>query len=445
LVRETRPARGVAALQPLAFGALAVLATGCGEAADASEIPDDGSRGAASLWGGEHRLEAPDSAEIDQFGYAVALAEGRALVGAYGETLYQGAAYVFAREGDGWLEEQKLFPGEGVEGDSFGWSVSLGAERLLIGAPARASQRGAAYVFVRDGDSWLEEQVLAASDGMEGDQFGWSVSLFEDRALVGAFSRGGSRGASYLFHLTDGVWLEEQVLVANDGAESDLFGYAVALSASGALIGAPGNESAKGAAYLFTPGDTSWQIRAKLTADHGVEDGYLGISVSLAAGRALVGASSDESLRGAAYVFADSDGSFREEQKLAASDGAPGHRFGNALALGVDRALVGAYASDDSRGAAYAFAFSDGSWSERQKLVASDGISSDFFGWSVAMDADHVILGAHYDDVLRGAAYVYSLGLGQGEGCSADDACASGYCVDRRCSDGPRAVPSGGS
>ncbi len=364
------------------------------------------------MWGGERRLEAPDSAEIDQFGYAVSLAAERAAVGSYGESLYRGAAYLFAPAGDAWAPEQKLVPSDGAPGDSFGWSVSLGAERLLVGAYAQQSHRGAAYVFVRSGDAWLEEQRLVASDGAPGDSFGWSVSLSGDRALVGAFARGSSRGAAYIFRLNDGVWIEEQKLVANEGTENDMFGYSVALTPSEALIGAPGSDEARGAAHVFVLDDGAWAEAAKLTASFGALDDYFGISVSLVDDRALVGAYWDESLRGAAYVFFRTDGSFREEQKLAASDGAPGYRFGNAVALGADRALVGAYGSDDSRGAAYAFAFTDGTWSERQKLVASDGISSDFFGWSLAVDVDRALVGAHYDDVLRGAAYAYSLGPG---------------------------------
>jgi hypothetical protein len=408
------------------LGALVVLAVGCGDSRVAGAAP--GRPRAELSWGREQRLEANDAAELDQFGYSVSLSENRALVGAYGEGLYRGAAYVYVREGSSWIHEQKLFAGDGVEGDSFGWSVSLDGDRLLVGAYAHDSGRGAAYVFVRNGSAWSEEQKLFAGDGAEGDSFGWSVSLSKDHALVGAFAKESSRGAAYVFGSSDGTWLEQQRLVANDGLEGDMLGYSVSLSGSAALVGSLGHAESRGAASLFTREGGVWAETAELTAGDGAGGDQFGISVSLAPPRALVGAYSAESFRGAAYVFAESDGAFREVQRLTASDGAPGHRFGNAVSLGTDHALVGAYSSDDARGATYSFVRVDGdSWSERQKLVASDGLVSDFFGWSVAVAGDGLLVGAHYDDVLRGAAYVYSLAP------SDDEACVVGTASDGGC------------
>jgi hypothetical protein len=149
----------------------------------------------------------------------------------------------------------------------------------------------------------------------------------------------------------------------------------------------------------------------------------------------LVGAYWDDERRGAAYVFVRDGDSWNEEQKLVAGDGAAGHRFGGAVSLGTDRALVGAYARDAGRGAAYVFALSDDTWSEESLLVASDGINNDLFGWSVALAEDRALVGAYYDDNLRGAAYAFSPGLGIGAPCLAGDECTSGVCVDDVCCD----------
>jgi hypothetical protein len=417
----------IVAISWLALAASVASVAGC------SEGPGVGTSGAGSVitasgWGAERRVEASDSAELDQFGYSVSLAGNRALVGAYGESLYAGAAYVYSRNGAALREEQKLFASDAVESDSFGWSVSLGVERLLIGAYGHDSKRGAAYVFVRDGDSWSEEQKLVASDGAEGDAFGWSVSLSDDDALIGAYGAEKTRGAAYVFRRIGGAWVEEQKVVAADSVEGDMLGYSVSLRHGAALVGAPGSLEASGAAYVFTRGNDSWAQGAKLAAGDRTAGAQLGISVSLDAARALVGAYSDESLRGAAYLFVGTGDSWSEEQKLTASDGAPGHRFGNAVALDSQRALVGAYASDDSRGSVYFFSRADDAWGQRQRLVASDGVESDFFGWSVALDADHALVGAHYDDVLRGAAYLLSYGVEDRDPCWADQAPDAG-CV----------------
>jgi hypothetical protein len=415
---------------PLGVGALALVAAGCSAPRD----PSLEREGVELVWGGERRLEASDAAEFDQLGYSVSLAADRALLGAYGDDSYRGAAYVFVRSSSSnWTEEQKLVASSETEGDAVGWSVSLSADRALLGAYGDDSYHGAAYVFVRSGGSFIEEQKLVASDGAEGDNFGWSVSLSTDRALVGAYGKDTSRGAAYVFVRSGGSWIEEQKLVASDGVTEDKLGYAVSLDGDRALLGASGKDTSRGAAYVFVRSGGSWTEEQKLVASDGALDDHFGVSVSLAGDRALLGAYWDDSLRGAAYVFARDGSSWTEQQKLVASDGASGHRFGNSVSLGADRALIGAYANDSGRGAAYVFVRSDGSWSEEQRLVASDGVSSDAFGWSVSLAADRALVGAHYDDNLRGAAYFFSLQRANGDPCSTDEDCASGPCEDGIC------------
>lgn len=387
------------------------------------------------VWGGQQRLVASDAAELDQLGYAVSLDADRALLGAYGDDFYRGAVYVLARNSGSWTQEQKLVANDGVEGDDFGWSVSLGGDRALVGAFARDGFRGAAYVFVRSGDSWTQEQQLVASDGAEGDNFGWSVSLSGDRALVSAFARDSARGTAYVFVLNDGSWTEEKKLEASDGIANDQLGYSLSLAGNRALLGAPGRGASRGAAYVFVESDGSWTEEKKLEASDGVESDNFGQSVSLAADRALVGAYWNESLRGAAYVFARDGSSWSEEKKLLASDGDNGDRFGGSTSLGADRALIGAYGNNDVGGAAYVFTLEGGSWSEQQRLAVDTGAGADLFGWSVSLGAERVLIGAPFDDNLRGAAYVFSLGLANGALCSANADCASGYCVDDLCCD----------
>jgi hypothetical protein len=437
--------------KPLGVGVLSVVAVGCSElpgSLDQHDIEELGPTDAASepleraaprVWGGEQRLVASDAAEFDQLGYSVSLAGDRALVGAYGESSYRGAAYVFVRSGNSWAEEQKLVANDGAEDESFAWSVSLAGDRALVGAYAENSHRGAAYVFVRSGGSWTEEQKLVASDGVEADNFGWSVSLAGDRALIGAYGKDTARGAVYVFVRNGSSWTEEQQLVASDGALDDKLGYSVSLAGDRALVGAPSNDASRGAALVFVRSGSSWTEEQELVASDGALDDKLGYSVSLAGDRALVGAYWDDSFRGSAYVFARSDSSWTEEQKLVASDGADGHRFGDSVSLAGDRALIGAYANDDARGAAYVFVRSGSSWTEEQRLVASDGAYNDLFGWSVSLSGERALVGAHYDDNLRGAAYVFSPPLPNGDAlgapCTSGEQCASGHCADSVCCD----------
>jgi hypothetical protein len=134
-------------------------------------------------------------------------------------------------------------------------------------------------------------------------------------------------------------------------------------------------------------------------------------------------------------VFGRSENLWAEQQKLSASDRRDGDRFGNALALGADRALIGAVGKDFSHGAAYVFVRGGTAWTEEQRLVASDGVSLDLFAWSVSLGADRALVGANYADQLRGATYSFSIGLSNGAPCDAHADCASRHCVDERCCD----------
>ena len=120
----------MAAWRAVAVGALAVVAAACSELRGTSIDL----RVAPLVWGGEQKLLASDAAELDQFGCSVSLANDgaadRAVVGAFGESDGRGAAYVFVRSADGWVEEQKLVASDGAEPDKFGASVSLGADAV---------------------------------------------------------------------------------------------------------------------------------------------------------------------------------------------------------------------------------------------------------------------------------------------------------------------------
>ncbi len=407
---------------------IVVVAAGCSQPPSFTSVA---SRAASLVWGGEQKLLASDAAELDQFGWSVSLASDRAVLGAYGESNGRGAAYLFARGGDAWTEEQKLVASDGAEPDKLGSSVSLGVDRLLVGAYGADTFRGAAYVFVKSGDVWTEEQKLVARDGIAGENFGASVSLAGDRALVGAYGSGAARGAVYVFVRSNGAWIEEQKLVARDGAADDTFGWSVSLAGDSAgeraLVGAPGADGARGAAYVFVRKGGAWTEERKLAANDGIAFDNFGTAVSLAGDRALIGAQWNDDFRGAAYVFVRSGSSWTAEQKLVASDSSAG-RFGNAVSLATDRALIGAYAHAEGRGAAYVFSRTgagNDSWTEEQRLAASDG-QADLFAWSVSLAADRALVGAMYNDQLRGAAYVYSLGVDSRDAGSGDADLANG-------------------
>ena len=256
------------------------------------------------------------------------------------------------------------------------WLEQRGAAILL-----RVDDREATYPVVID--PFIQQQKLTASDGAAFDQFGNSVSLSADgnTALIGApgATVGGNAnlGAVYVFVNSGGTWSQQQKLTASDGAPSDAFGISLALSANGntVLIGAwnatVGANMFQGAAYVFARSGLTWSQQKKLTASDGAAGDGFGSSVSLSAdgNTALVGAIfatvGANSEQGAAYVFVKNGGTWGEHQKLTASDGSATDYFGSAVSLSGDgsTALIGANAAtvgaNPYEGVAYIFVISD--------------------------------------------------------------------------------------
>jgi hypothetical protein len=218
-------------------------------------------------------------------------------------------------------------------------------------------------------------------------------------------------------------FLEQQV-TAPDGAANDWFGNAVALDGDFALIGAYtddiGANGEQGSAYVFTRDETGWSLQQKLTASDGEAGDRFGTSVALYGDTALVGAYTDtvggNEWQGSAYVFTRSGTTWSEQAKLIAPDGAWRDNFGIAVALSDDTALVGASLDDvdanGDQGSAYVFIRSGTNWSLQQKLNAADGAVSDHFGNSVALAGDTLLVGANQGDVgtnaEQGSAYVFT-------------------------------------
>jgi hypothetical protein len=273
-------------------------------------------------------------------------------------------------------EVAKLLAGDPASLDNFGYSVAVDGDTALIGAYKGYNNigydSGSVYVFIRDSaGNWSEQQKLSA--GGVADRFGVSVALDGDTALIGAYRAYGMEwnhfawGAAYVFTRDrDGLWTEQQKLTASDGANSQRFGWSVGLDGNTAVVGA-----------IFDGGAGKY---------------------------------------GAAYVFTRSDGVWVEQQKLTASVRGYRDHFGYSVAVGGDAVMIGNPGYDDNFptiGAAYVFVRdSTGNWSEheQQKLTASDPVGMGNFGWSVAIDGDTAVIGSPYahSSVVSGAAYVFT-------------------------------------
>ena len=362
----------------------------------------------------EQEVEPSDGASGDEFGISVAIEGDTALIGAAYENSGQGAAYVFTASDGVWSEVQKLVADDGMPNDWFGQSVALDGDVAVIGAPQYLDVgNGAAYVFTRANASWSQAQKLVADDGVPRDQFGISVAADADTVLVGAFGIDFYTGAAYVYARSGDTWMQAQKLTAGDAAESADFGVAVALDGANALIGAYGASSYAGAAYVFANAGGTWTQTQKLVASDTAADAHFGISVALDGTQALVGAEGAtvgaNSHQGAAYAFASSNGAWSETQKLVGSDSTEWNYFGRSVALDGANAAIGAYGPNALQGEAYLFAANGGTWSETRALVASDGAGGDQYGIMVALSGSTAIVGANGHDGFEGAAYFYGV------------------------------------
>ena len=328
-----------------------------------------------STWSQQAYLKASNTSVRDRFGASVAVAGDTVVVGALAEdssttgvnsvsneaASFSGAAYVFFRNGSTWNQQAYLKASNTSADDSFGFSVAVAGDTIVVGARGESSSTtgvnsvsneaasfsGAAYVFVRSGSSWSQQAYLKASNTGASDQFGTSVAVAGDTIVVGAFGEDS---------LTTGV-------------------------------NSLPNELAKGsgAAYVFIRSGSTWSQQAYLKASNTNVDDQFGLSVAVAGDTVVVGASGEDSSTTGVNSVPD--------QAAAAS------------------------------GAAFVFIRSDGNWSQQAYLKASNTGASDFFGVSVAVSGSTVISGSHQEDSTTtgsnsvpneaasdsGAAYIFTL------------------------------------
>ena len=360
----------------------------------------------------EHKLTAFDAAGSDYFGYSASINGDYAIVGAYGDddgAYGAGSAYIYKRNvttGD-WLGAGKLTASTPIYNGYFGCSVSINGDYAIVGSYRDDYYTGSAYIFKRDGASWTQQAKLTASDGAFYDYFGASVSISGDYALIGAYSDNDDTGAAYIFKRNGTSWTEQK-LTASDATTWSHFGYSVSIDGDYAVIGAKNDGGADGAAYVFKCDGTSWSEQIKLRASDKSSGDNFGYSVSIDGSYVVVGATGNDdtdSDSGSAYVFKRDGTSWTEQDKLTASDAARWDAFGHSVSISGDCAVIG---SDNSE-SVYTFTRDGEDWTQQSILTASDAAASDEFGCSVSIDDGSVLVGAWGNDDdggSSGSAYV---------------------------------------
>ena len=368
-------------------------------------------------WSQQQKLTNDDGNDYDNFGHAVSLSGDYAVVGLTGTggpgSSYVGNAYVFTRTGTVWTKERNLTSSDRTSEDGFGSAVSISGAYAVVGAPygQHSWTPSAAYVFIRSETTWTEQQKLQ-SLGLS-DRFGSSVSISGDYVAVGAPNSNSQRGNAYVFVRSGTQWTQQQKLTADDGQSYDYFGSSVSISGDYIVVGARGTNSNAGSAYVFVRSGTSWTEQQKLNVTTGQSQDNFGYSVSISGDYIVVGAQGYLSSKGSAYVFVRDGTQWTHQQQLVASDGETGDYFGYSVSISGAYVAVGARYDDSSRGSTYVFLRSQTEWNEQQKVTVSDGAGADFFGSSVSISEDgYALVGATGDDddgYESGSAYVFAL------------------------------------
>ena len=347
-------------------------------------------------WDLVSHFQTPDPPQRDQYGHAVAIDGDYAVVSAYeqggkkvvaGGPLGEGPGlvYVYQRVKE-WVETTKL-KGEGIQNnDRFGYSVDISGTTLIAGTPFHDEEKGAVYVYERDGAKWKQQAKLQADDGGVKNRFGWDCAVSENTIVVGA-----------------------------------------------PLAAAPDRLS--GAVYVFKRQGDAWAQVAKITPDDGDGGDGFGASVDVSKSRIIAGANKDENEAkkrgsGSAYIFSGVGDVYTQEAKLTADELQEGAGFGFSVALDVNRALVGAPATNtkanDNSGAAYAFLKVGVDWVLQARVIPEQGpaevglAGGDNMGSAVAIDGEFgrkqnlAAIGVQWDNQEGGAdagsVYIFDTG-----------------------------------
>jgi hypothetical protein len=361
-------------------------------------------------------------------GYSVSLSgDGRtALMGGYGDRSNVGAAWIFTRNGEVWIQEGNKLVGDGVVGSSSyqGSSVALSGDgnTAVVGGPADNGLRGAMWAFTRSEGLWSQQgEKLVAGTGVY-IAVGSSASISADgnTAIVGGHADNNSVGAAWVFTRSGGVWSPRNKLVGSGAVGSAHQGSAVSLSADGntALVGGPGDNKEVGAVWVFTQNGGIWsQQGGKIVGTGAV--GYWprqGSSVALSAdgSTAIVCGSGDQGGMGAAWVYTRSAGLWTQQGEKLVGTGVDGTALnqGTSVAVSADgnTAVIGRCGDNNGVGAVWVFTRSGGVWSQLgEKLVGTGGVGRSWQGSAVALSADAstIVVGGERDNNYTGAAWVF--------------------------------------
>lgn len=301
--------------------------------------------------------------------------------------------------------------------DLFGYSVDIVKDRAIVGALGGGKESltsGCAYVFELKDGGWNQQAKLIPAESKGNEQFGYSVAIYGNYAAVGAIgeSTGGNKaGSVYLFAFEKGEWIQKQKIQPDDIRAGDYFGCSIALDSARLIIGAFGSDKSSdiknsGCVYFYLNESDNWVQRQKIAADELVSGDYFGYSVALNRNNLVIGAYCKDKNgpnSGCAYVYTYNEKRdlFFPTQEIFPSDNQADDYFGSSVSIYGNYIVVGAMRKDANginSGCAYVFVLKKNTWVEAQTLVPLDAESGDYVGYSVDIYKDAIIIGSRFGD-----------------------------------------------
>ena len=334
----------------------------------------------------------------------------------------------------------KIYANDFAANDHFGYSVAISGDgnTLVIGSrndDDKGSDSGSAYVFIKNGTMWLQQQKLIASDGAASDNFGWVVSISHDgnTIAVGAYrddDKGSDSGSVYIFNRVNNNWSETKKIVLSNGTALDYFGYDLELSGDGntIIIGAYGDNDdvstniEVGSAIIYEYDGTDWLFKQKLRPTNIGTNTEFGSSVSINydGTRSVIGARRSNEIatsNGSVFIFEKVSNVWIETKKILAYDAAINHNFGREVYMSKDgnNIFVTSNTSElaSNSGSVYVYVYHNNDWVFQSKLYSNDLTASAYFGQSIcsSYDGNTLIIGASglivSSKTNAGAVYVY--------------------------------------
>jgi hypothetical protein len=314
-------------------------------------------------------------------------------------------------------------------GDRFGNSISISNNTVVVGAPNEAPSSilnaGSAYVFIKTGTMWSQQDKITAGSGQtqSGALFGSSVAISNNTIVIGAYqdTQGTpvNTGAAHVYVRSGNTWTKQATLLASDRADGDRFGISVAIDGDTIVVGSSGDDflglDQPGSVYVFTRTGTTWNQQAKLTAEADAQvQAFFGASVSISGNTVAIGAWGHDVINptsisavGAVFVFARTETTWSRQAMLMSPSPVENARLGWSVSINGDDIVAGAPGFNIA-GTAHVFARVGTTWNHQATISPPIGDTETLFAQSVVMGEGVVAVGSTNRDSRVGGAYLYA-------------------------------------